>query len=126
MALAPQQVYISQAQTVQGLWNQWLGLYAAIGRINQYTTKNGAQNVWKAFATAAQASNAALGTADGSPVITDPITTGNLGFTATDAINALNDLIALAAVFDGSGGQGIMTGAIDHRGDAPSVTSLTN
>ena len=126
MALATQAVYIAQAQTIQGIWNQWMALYQAIGSINLLTTKNGAQNVWKAMATAAQASNASLGTADESPVNTDPITVGNLDMTANDIINALNDLIALAQVFDGTGGSSIMSGSIDHRGDAPSVTNLTS
>lgn len=126
MALATQAVYIAQAQTIQGIWNQWMALYQAIGSINLLTTKNGAQNVWKAMATAAQASNASLGTADSSPVNTDPITVGNLDMAANDIINALNDLIALAQVFDGTGGSSIMSGSIDHRGDAPSVTNLTS
>jgi hypothetical protein len=126
MALATQQTYIGLAQTVQGLWNQWMSLYGAINAANLLITKSGAQNVWKAMATAAQTNAAALGTTDGSPVITDPITIGDLYMSATDIINAQNDLEALCQVFDGTGGNGIMTGSIDHRGDAPSVTNLTS
>ena len=126
MSLANQSVYIGQAQTIQDLWNGWLQIYEGIQRINALQAKLSSQNVWKAMATAAQNADGSIGAADGSPVNTDPITVSGMNaMTANDIINALNDLIALAEVFDGTGGNGIMTGAIDHRSDAISVTRLT-
>ena len=126
MALATQQTYVGLAQAVQSAWNQWLALKGSIDSLNNLVTDSGAQNVWKAMTTAAQNSNASLGATDTNPVITNPITVGSLGMSATDIINAQNDLVALSQVFSGSGGASIMNGSIDHRGDAPSVTNLTS
>lgn len=125
MSLAPQSAYIAQAQQVQALWNQFRTLLGAVGRISDLTNENGAQNVWKAMATAAQKADGSLGAGDTSPVNTDPITVGNLNMTADDIINALNDLVMIKSVFEGT-----LTAAsytqVDHRGDAPSVTTLSS
>lgn len=130
MALAPQSVYLAQARQVQALWNRWVQLYYDIRKLNDLQAKNGAQNVWKAMSTAAQGTNAAMGTADANPVNTDPITVQDasgvaLGMTANDIINALNDLIQLTQVYDGTLPAASYS-QVDHRGDAPSVSNLTS
>ena len=132
MALAPQSVYVAQARQVQALWARWQQLYYDINRINQLTTKNGAQNVWKAMPTAAQNADGSLGSADpvATPVNTHPITTpdaaGNqLGMAANDIINVLNDMILYASVHDGTN-VAIAANAVDHRGDGQSVSNLTS
>jgi hypothetical protein len=124
MASASQQTFISQAQTVQALWNQVLGWYASVRNISNLTTKDGAQVAWKAMATAAQNADGSVGAADGTPVETHVITAGNLGMSADDVINALNDMTMLCSVLDGTLAAASYQ-QVDHRGDAPSVTNLT-
>lgn len=114
MSLANQSVYVAQAQAIQGLWNQFQALYFAVNRISELTAKNGAQAAWKAMATAAQKP-------DGSISATPD---ANLNMTASDIINALNDMTMLCSVFDGTLAPAAYS-QVDHRGDAPSVASLT-
>ena len=124
MSLSSQTVYIQQAQQVQSLWNQFWQWYYAVQKISNLTTENAAQNVWKAMATAAQNADGSLGAADGTPVNTHPITTGNLDMTANDIINALNDMVMITNVFNGT-----LTAAsyaqTDHRADAVSLNNVT-
>jgi hypothetical protein len=122
---APQATYIGQAQTVQQLWNQLRNWYWQVKAVGLLTNGNGAQNVWKAMATAAQNADGSLGAADATPVNTDPITVGNLNMSADDIINALNDMTALASVFDGTAGTGY-NASINHLNDAQSLLTLTS
>lgn len=102
---ATQTTYVAQAQTVQSLANQMLLLYNQIRSINSETTNNGAQNGWKAMATAVQNADGSIGAADGAPNNAHPITVGTppLNMAANDLINALNILILVSQVLDGSG-----------------------
>lgn len=127
MSLSSQSTYVAQARQIQSLWNEVLSWYAQVGTISRLTTKNGAQNAWKAMATTAQNSDGSTGTADGSPVETHPISVGTpaLGMTADDIINALNDMTMICSVIDGTLAAASYT-QVDHRGDAPSVTTLSS
>lgn len=126
MSLSTQSVYIAQAQQIQSLWNQLWQWYYAVQKISNLTTENAAQNVWKAMATAAQNADGSLGAADASPVNTHPITAGTpaLDMTANDIINALNDMVMITNVFNGT-----LTAAsytqTDHRADAISLNNVT-
>lgn len=124
MASSSQATFVSQAQTVQLLWNELLAWYAKVRNISNLTTKNAAQNAWKAMATAAQNGDGSVGTADGSPNETHVITTSNLNMSADDLINALNDMTMIASVLDGTLAAASYQ-QVDHRADAQSVTNLT-
>ena len=88
----------------------------------------GTELAWKAMQTADQGADGALGgnDADADPShpisVVHPATGRALGMSADDLINALNDLLLLAGVFDGSDA---VEQALDHRDDAPSVTNLS-
>jgi hypothetical protein len=124
-AVANQATFVGQAQTIASLWNQFTAWYYAVQRVNQLSTKNGAQNGWKAMATAAYNNDGSIGTADGTPNNAHPITVSNLDMSANDIINALNDMITLCSVFDGTLAPASYF-QVDHRGDAPSVSNLTS
>jgi hypothetical protein len=77
------------------------------------------------MATAIQNADGSPGNADATPDNTHPITTDTLGMTANEMINALNNMLMLCSVLDGTGGSGL-NATIDHRGDAPSLVSIVS
>lgn len=85
---APQASAVAAANQLVALMNQARLLRASINEfVNQYNSE-GYSSAWNAMATAAQNADGSLGTADGTPVTTHPITTAGMpaGRTATQLV----------------------------------------
>lgn len=89
MASTPSEKAIALSAQLESVANALAAVKQTIDGIVDVYNNEGIRTIWEAMATAAVNADGTIGTPDGSPVLTNPITVGNIHLSSTKLVAAV-------------------------------------